>query len=58
MPNQISNMKKIIEKTFTLVHHPDHLGSTTLITNDSGDVISETFYTPYGGILSGGNNTK
>ena len=36
-------------------YHPDHLGSTTLITNESGDVIEETFYLPFGEIISGGD---
>ncbi len=49
------NKSTLLEKRF---YHGDHLGSTTLITNDSGDVISETFYTPYGGILSGGNVSR
>ena len=35
-------------------YHSDHLGSTTLITNESGDIVENTFYLPYGGIDSGG----
>ncbi len=34
-------------------YHADHLGSTTLITNQSGDVIENTFYEPYGAVESG-----
>jgi len=37
-------------------YHPDHLGSTTLITNSSGDLIEETFYLPFGEIISGGDS--
>ena len=39
-------------------YHADHLGSTTLITNESGDVVENTFYLPYGGIDSGGESEK
>ena len=35
-------------------YHPDHLGSTSLITNSSGGVVENTFYSPYGEILGGG----
>ena len=34
----------------------DHLGSTSLITNVSGQIIEETFYLPFGDILSGGSS--
>ncbi|MBI2143987.1 hypothetical protein HYU17_02445 [Candidatus Woesearchaeota archaeon] len=37
-------------------YHPDHLGSTTLITDSSGNVVEETFYEPYGQVTSGGSN--
>ena len=37
-------------------YHPDHLGSTTLITNESGDVVEETFYLPYGEVVEGGDS--
>ena len=33
-------------------YHPDHLGSTTLVTNQSGDVVEENFYYPYGEIYA------
>jgi len=35
-------------------YHPDHLGSTTLITNNVSGVVENTFYSPYGEILGGG----
>ncbi len=38
-----------------LFYHNDHLGSTTLITNSTGQVIENTFYEPFGGIVSGGS---
>jgi RHS repeat-associated protein len=31
-----------------LYYHSDHLGSTNLITNSSGDVVEKTFHTPFG----------
>lgn len=34
-------------------YHPDHLGSTTLVTNESGDVVEDLLYLPYGDILYG-----
>lgn len=37
-------------------YHPDHLGSTTLITDESGDVVEETTYEPYGKIIEGGDD--
>ncbi|MCX6750192.1 MAG: hypothetical protein NTZ83_01935 [Candidatus Pacearchaeota archaeon] len=39
-------------------YHPDHLGSTTLITNGTGAIVEETFYLPYGEIIEGGNNSR
>ena len=35
--------------------HTDHLGSTSVITNQNGNVVENTSYTPYGEELSGGN---
>jgi len=37
-------------------YHPDHLGSTTLVTNESGDVVEETAYLPYGELIEGGED--
>ena len=39
-------------------YHPDHLGSTTLITNQSGAIIEDTIYLPFGGVISGGEKEK
>ena len=39
-------------------YHPDHLGSTSLITNESGDVVEYTSYLPFGGVLEGGESDK
>ena len=33
--------------------HPDRLGSTTLITDEQGNVVEEITYGPYGKIFSG-----
>jgi len=32
----------------TQYYHPDHLGSTTLITNQTGDILEEDSYLPFG----------
>ncbi|MBS3075407.1 hypothetical protein J4429_03015 [Candidatus Pacearchaeota archaeon] len=42
----------------TLYHHNDHLGSTSVITNESGEIVEETFYDPYGTILDGGSESR
>jgi len=36
----------------------DHLGSTSIITNSSANVVEQTFYDPYGGIVSGGDTSR
>ena len=35
-------------------YHPDHLGSTTLITDSNGNVVENSYYSPYGELLGGG----
>lgn len=42
-------------KTF---YHNDHLGSTSLTTNQSGGIAEETFYDPSGAIIEGGNRSR
>ncbi len=37
-------------------YHPDHLGSTSLITNITGDVVDLTNYDPYGLVTEGGSS--
>ena len=37
-------------------YHPDHLGSTSITTNSTGNLIEETTYEPFGKIISGGND--
>ncbi len=39
-------------------YHPDHLGSTTLITNEAGQIVEETSYLPFGEVWEGGTNSK
>src|SRR3989344_3099931 len=39
-------------------YHNDHLGSTGILTNNSGGVVEQTFYEPFGGIVSGGNTSR
>lgn len=41
-----------------LYYHPDHLGSTTLVTNQNGQVVENTSYEPYGLALSGGDVSR
>ena len=36
--------------------HPDHLGSSNIITDEAGNKIEETTYLPFGDILEGGND--
>ncbi len=38
--------------------HNDHLGSTGIITNQSGTLVEETKYDPWGKIKSGGTKSK
>lgn len=35
-------------------YHPDHLGSTSLITDGNGSIVEYTFYSPFGEVLGGG----
>ncbi|MFH1445776.1 MAG: FG-GAP-like repeat-containing protein [Nanoarchaeota archaeon] len=37
-------------------YHPDHLGSTSIVTDENGYVIEETNYLPYGTALDGGDS--
>ncbi len=39
-------------------YHPDHLGSTNLITNSTGGIVEETFYLPFGDVLEGGDESR
>lgn len=38
--------------------HIDHLGSSTVVTNSSGDVIENTTYSPFGSIVQGGTAVR
>ena len=38
--------------------HSDHEGSNTLITDISGNVLENTFYSPYGEIIEGGKASR
>ena len=38
--------------------HNDHEGSNTLITDSSGNVVENTFYSPFGEILEGGKYSR
>lgn len=42
-------------KTYT---HTDHLGSSTEITNSSGQLLEQTSYSPFGEIISGGKTSR
>ncbi len=48
--------KELSNNNKTFYYHPDHLGSTSLITNQSGAVIEETTYEPFGEVSSGGSD--
>lgn len=37
-------------------YHPDHLGSTNLVTDANSNIVEETKYKPFGQILSGGES--
>ena len=39
-----------------LNYHKDHLGSSTLITNKSGNVVQRIEYLPYGEVFLGQKN--
>lgn len=38
--------------------HSDHLGSTSVVTNQAGSVVESTKYDPWGEIVSGGTTNK
>ncbi len=44
---------KINQDGSKLFYHPDHLGSTSLVTNQSGDVVQDVMYLPFGKVLIG-----
>ncbi len=54
LPPRIIKQIELIKKYY----HPDHLGSTTLITNASGSIVEETFYLPFGDVLEGGDESR
>lgn len=37
-------------------YHPDHLESTNIVTNNSGGIVEETTYLPYGEVMEGGDS--
>ena len=37
-------------------YHPDHLGSTDLVTDEDGNKVEKTAYMPFGEVLSGGES--
>lgn len=39
-------------------YHNDHLGSTSVLTDENGDLVEETTYYPYGEVKSGGTSSK
>ena len=38
--------------------HHDHLGSVSLITDEDGNVLENTWYSPFGEIIQGGKNSR
>ena len=51
-------LAKIDNEGNKFFYHNDHLGSTTLVTNESGATVSEIFYLPYGCILTDSNGNQ
>jgi len=49
--------KKNTDGSMNYVHN-DHLGSTSVVTDENGDVVEETKYEPYGEVKSGGTESK
>src|SRR3989344_305160 len=39
-------------------YHPDQLSSTSLVTNQSGSIVEEEFYLPYGETLEGNEKSR
>lgn len=44
------------DNTGTYYYHPDHLGSTNVVTDLSGNVVERTEYLPFGAVLEGGES--
>ncbi len=40
----------------TFYYYPDHLGSTSVVVNETGAVVEETTYEPFGKVASGGSD--
>ena len=36
----------------------DDLGSTTLVTDEAGDIVDNVFYLPFGDVISGGESER
>ncbi len=51
-----SNNEKLRETKY--FYHADHLGSTSLITDQNGDVVEESLYSPFGEPIQGGETTR
>jgi RHS repeat-associated protein len=51
-----ANGERVAKKneTGTYYYHPDHLGSTSLITDEAANTVERTRYYPFGAVLSGG----
>jgi len=39
-------------------YHPDHLGSTSLVTDSSGSLVESTSYEPFGTAIAGGSASR
>ena len=58
IPKKQTQIRVIRIISITVYYHNDHLGSTSVITNQSGGIVEQTFYEPFGGIVSGGNLSR
>ncbi len=47
---------EIDDSGYKRFHHSDHLGSSSVVSDESGTVLENTSYSPYGEVLSGGSS--
>ncbi len=56
-----ANDKLIVKKDNSgakTYYHSDHLGSITLVTNQTGNITEEEFYLPFGDVYSGSESSR
>lgn len=50
--------QKNVNDSTTYYFHPDNVGSVTLVTDSSGNVVENSSFDPYGNIISGGETSR